>query len=172
MRLSMSEPTTVAEIVSRIAHAHTRFAEKLALIPDNLLQEARLSGGRSGKDLLAHMTFWDRRLLHAIAPEGGPDAPRLAPPLIADIPYDERWLYTVNDRIFTVNQERPLVEVKAAFYATCVELCQTVQTLSEHDVFDPGGLSAPLGEPFAPMVLGAYGHYEEHMPDLEHFLVE
>ena len=168
----MTEPTTVDQIVARIATAHARFADTLALIDDARLEEARLADGRSGKDLLAHLAFWDRRLLHAIAPEGGPDVSRLAPPLIADVPYDDRWLSTVNDRIFRVNQGRDLAMVKAEFHQTCADLRQTVQGLSEHDVFDPDGLSAPLGEPFAPMVLGAYEHYEDHMPDLQHFLVE
>lgn len=165
----MTEPTTVNEIVVRIAAAHAEFAERLALIPNARLLEPRLAGGRSGKDLLAHLMFWDQRLLHAIDPQGGPNVSRLAPPLIADVPYDEQWLDIVNDRIFRTFQDRDLEAVKAEFHQTYADLRERVQQLSEHDVFDPDGLSALLGEPFAPMVLGAYGHYEEHLPDLELF---
>lgn len=163
----MSTPTTVGEIVTRVETAHKQFADTLALIDDAELQEPRLAGGRSGKDLLAHLTFWDRRLLHAIAPQGDPHVSRLVPPLIADIPYDEQWLEAVNERIFQLNRGRDVAAVREEFARTCVELRQTVGALSEHDVFDPDGLSALLGEPFSPMVIGAYEHYEDHVADLQ-----
>ena len=72
---------------------------------DVQFRAARLPGGRSGKDLLAHLTFWDHRLLHAIAPQDGPQAFRLAPPLIADIPIDDQWVDSVNERIFQLNRD-------------------------------------------------------------------
>lgn len=162
----MSTPTTVEAIVARIEAVHRQFADTLALISDDRLQEPRLDGGRSGKDLLAHLTFWDRRLLHAVDPQD-PHASRLVPPLIADIPYNEQWVDAVNERIFQINRERDIATIKEEFTRTCVELQETVKALSEHDVFDPSGLSALLGEPFLPMVTGAYEHYEDHVADLQ-----
>lgn len=163
----MSTPTTVGEIVARIEVAHKHFADRLALINDAQLQEARLPEGRSGKDMLAHLTFWDRRLLHAVASHDDPHTSRLIPPLIADIPQGEGWLEAVNERIFQINRERDIATVKEEFAQTCAELRQTVSSLSEHDVFSPDGLSALLGEPFLPMVTGAYEHYEDHEADLQ-----
>src|SRR5688500_3779104 len=129
----MSTPTTVAEIVARIEAVHRQFADALDPISDIRLQEARLHGGRSGKDLLAHLTFWDRRLLHAIAPQEGPHAFRLAPPLIADIPYNDQWAHVVNERIFYINRGRDIATIKAEFARTCVELRQAVGALTESD---------------------------------------
>ena len=163
----MSTPTTIGEIVARIEAVHEQFADTLGLISDAQLQEARLPGGRSGKDLLAHLTFWDRRLLHAIAPREGPHAFRLVPPLIADIPYDDQWADVVNERIFHINQGRDIATIKDEFARTCVRLRQTVRALTERDVFDPTGLSALLGEPFLPLLTGAYEHYEDHLADLQ-----
>ncbi len=163
----MSTPTTIGAIVARIEAVHEQFADALVLINDARLMEDRLPGGRSGKDLLAHLTFWDRRLLHAIAPQEGPPASRLAPPLIADIPYDGQWADVVNERIFQINRGRDIATIKDEFARTCVELRQAVRALTEHDVFDPNGLSALLGEPFLPMVTGAYEHYEDHVADLQ-----
>jgi len=163
----MSAPTSIEEIVARIEAVHDQFTDALALIDDSRLQEARLPGGRSGKDVLAHLTFWDRRLLHAIAPQDGPHAFRLAPPLIADIPYNEQWADVVNERIFHINRGRDIATIKDEFARTCVDLRETVSALTEHDVFDPNGLSALLGEPFLPMLTGAYEHYEDHLPDLQ-----
>ena len=79
----MSTPRTIVEIVARIEAVHRRFATALADVGDAQLVDARLPDGWSGKDLLAHLTFWDRRLLYAIEPDEGLDAFRLAPLLIA-----------------------------------------------------------------------------------------
>ena len=163
----MSTPTTITAIVARIETVHQQFTDALTMISDTQLQEPRLHGGRSGKDLLAHLTFWDQRLLHAIAPQEGPSAFRLAPPLIADIPYDEQWADVVNERIFQINRGRNIATIKADFVRTCGQLRQAVRSLTEHDVFDPNGLSQLLGEPFLPMVTGAYEHYEDHLADLQ-----
>ena len=163
----MSTPTTITAIVARIETVHQQFANALAMISDTQLQEARLHGGRSGKDLLAHLTFWDQRLLHAIAPHEDPNAFRLAPPLIADIPYNDQWVDVVNERIFHLNRGRDIATIKADFVRTCEALRQAVSSLTERDVFDPNGLSALLGEPFLPMVTGAYEHYEDHLADLQ-----
>ena len=163
----MSTPTTIGAIVARIEAVHEQFAGALVLIPDVRLQEARLSGGRSGKDLLAHLTFWDKRLLHAIAPDEGPHAFRLAPPLIADIPYNDQWADIVNERIFLLNRGQDIATIKDEFARTCGELRQAVRALTERDVFDADGLSALLGEPFLPMLTGAYEHYQDHLADLQ-----
>ena len=160
-------PATIEQIVSRIAAAHQRLVDAIAPLTDDQLQAPVLANQWSIKDALAHLAFWDQRLLHAIAPEGGKDAFRLAPPVIADIPFDERWLATVNERIYDLNRLRTLHEVQAEFAATRRRLLTVVSSLTLHDVFDPNGLSAALGEPFAPMLLGAYEHYDEHAEDFE-----
>ena len=170
----MTEPTLdhlpIDAIVSRIEAAHARFLHAIARLTDAQLQAPVLENGWSVKDVLAHLAFWDGRLLHAVnpqpGPEGGPPS-RLAPPLIADIPYDEQWLATVNARIYALNRARTLADVRAEFDATRRHLLRTAAALSPQAVADLDGLTAPLGEPFSTMLLGAYGHYEEHAEELE-----
>jgi len=162
----MSAPL-IETLVARIKEVHKQFAEALDLISDAQLEAARPPGGRSGKDLLAHLMFWDHRLLHALAPGEGSPALRRAPPLIADITYDDRWADAVNERIFHLNRGRDSATIKAEFARTCDALTQAVAALTEHEVVDPSGLSARLGEPFLPMLTGAYEHYEDHLADLK-----
>ncbi len=158
-------PATIEQIVTRIAAAHQRLIDAIAPFTDEQLQAPALANQWSIKDALAHLAFWDQRLLHAIEPEGGKDVFRLAPPVIADIPFDAQWLSTVNTRIYDLNRNRTLHEVQAEFADTRRRLLTAVSSLTLHDVFDPNGLSAALGEPFAPMLLGAYEHYDEHAED-------
>lgn len=160
-------PLPIDAVVNRIAAAHGRFLNAIAPLTDTQLQAPVLENRWSVKDVLAHLAFWDGRLLHAVEPEGGAQAFRLAPPLIADIPWDEQWLETVNERIYTLNRDRALDDVRAEFDATRRRLLAVAASLSAHDVYDPDGLSALLGEPFAPMLLGAYEHYDEHSETLE-----
>lgn len=167
MTLPVPETIPIDAVVAAIAAAHRRLLDAIAPLTDEQMQAPLLSNGWSVKDALAHLAFWDGRLLHAVEPEGGPQAFRLAPPLIADIPWDEQWLETVNARIYTVNRNRTLDDVRAEFDATRRRLLAVAASLSAHDVYDPDGLSALLGEPFAPMLLGAYEHYEEHSEELE-----
>lgn len=168
MTLPGSEVFPIDAIVPRIAAAHERLLAAIAPLTAEQLHAPVLGrDGWSVKDVLAHLAFWDGRLLHAVEPEGGPQASRLAPPLIADIPYDERWLETVNDRIFTLNRERDLADVRAEFDATRRRLLRVVAALSPEAVSDLDDLLAPLGEPFLDMLRGASEHYEEHAEELE-----
>lgn len=160
-------PTAVDGIVARIAAAHQRLLDAVAPLTDAQMQAPVLGDGWSVKDVLAHLAFWDQRLLHAIDPQDGSHTSRLAPPIIADIPFDEQWLATVNARIYALNRQRDLQDVQAELAAMQRRLLAVVASLTLDDVFDSAGLSALLGEPFAPMLLGAYEHYEEHAEELE-----
>jgi hypothetical protein len=167
MTLPDSTVIPIDEIAARVAASHDRLLEAVSLLTYEQLQAPVLANGWSVKDVLAHLAFWDQRLLHAVEPEGGPQVSRLTPPLIADIPYNEQWLTTVNARIYALNQGRDLAEVRAEFDATRRRLLVVAASLSPQDVSDLDGMTAPLGEPFSTMLLGAYEHYEEHAEELE-----
>jgi hypothetical protein len=163
----MADPATVAAVLHRIDVAHQRFEQARLQLTDAQLLAPVLAGGRSGKDLLAHVTFWDQRLLYAIDPADGPDAFRLAPPVIADIPYDEHWADRVNERIWRLRRDQELAAVTRAYVQTFAQLEQVLHGLSPHDILDPDGLSAAIGIPLLPLIEGVYEHYEEHTADLE-----
>jgi hypothetical protein len=174
MTESGSAPLSIEEIASRIEAAHRRLLAAIApLTAEQMIAPVLGADGWSVKDVLAHLAFWDRRLLYAAGLEewpaaaGGAPVSLRFPPPIADIPYAEGWLEAVNTRIQVMNRDRSLGDVLAEFDATRARLLAVVAGLSPHDVFDPEGLSAPLGEPFAPMLLGAYEHYDEHAEELE-----
>jgi uncharacterized damage-inducible protein DinB len=163
----MTTPATIAETVTRITSAHQRLLDAIAPLTSAELQAPLLSNDWSVKDLLAHLTFWDQRLLHAVEPEGGPDAFRLAPPVIADIPYGEQWTNTVNARIYELNRARHLRAIQTEFAETRRRVLAVVGSLTEYDAFDPNGLSAAIGIPFEALLRDAYEHYEEHTEELE-----
>jgi hypothetical protein len=73
----------------------------------------------------------------------------------------------MNGKVHAYNQSRPLAAIQAEFTATYPQLLQRVAHLSLDDLYDPAGLSAVIGQPVAPLVLGIYEHYEEHAHELE-----
>ena len=172
MTASGSTLLSIEEITRRIEASHNRLLDAIAPLTEEQLTAPVLgTDGWSVKDVLAHLAFWDRRLLHAVEPGDGPGGvshlSRLLPPLIADIPYDSQWLVTVNERIYRVNRQRDLPDVLAEFAATRQRLLEVAASLSPQQVQELDSLTAPLGEPFSAMLLGAYEHYDDHAEELE-----
>ena len=163
----MNEPQTMPELIDRIERAIGRVKQAIAPLSPAQLQEPRLDGGRSIKDTLAHLAWWDQWLLMTLpADQAGPGAP-IALPLADQIPATGSWAEELNAKTFDHNQSRELAEVQAEFAATCARLMQRVSQLSLDDLYQPERLSAAIGQPAAPLVLGIYEHYEEHAHELE-----
>src|SRR5690349_9815049 len=59
----MDTPHSIAEIVTRIERAMQRVTQAIHPLSPAQMMEPRLSDGRSVKDVLAHITWWDQWLL-------------------------------------------------------------------------------------------------------------
>ena len=129
--------------------------------------EPRLAGGRSVKDVLAHLAWWDQWLLYTLPPDPAMAQRPNAPSLFDQIPPTNDWAEAMNAKVHTYNQSRPLAAIQAEFAATYPQLLQRVSHLTMDDLYNPAGLSATIGQPVAPLVLGIYEHYEEHAHELE-----
>lgn len=158
----------LAAILARIDVARQTFAQALASLTDAQMTRAHFDDGSTLKDLLAHFAFWDQRFLHAVQPEP-PDANRLVPPAIADIPYKEdmRWADQVNARIRQLYAQRTLADVKREFEQTSARMDAFLHHVTPREVYDRDGLSAALGIPFDEFMRGIYEHYEAHIPELQ-----
>jgi len=163
-----SSADELARIVQRIDAAQQAFIQALSALSDEQTTDARMDDGSTVKDLLAHVAFWDKRFMHAVQPEP-PDSFRLAPPEIADIPYNEdmRWADAVNARVRQLYQQRAFDEIKRDYEQNWVRMDTFLKALTPHDVFDVDGLSAGIGMPFEPFMRGIHEHYEEHAEALQ-----
>lgn len=163
----MNAPQTMAEILTRIEQAVQRVVQVVTSLSPDQMAAPQLAGGRSVKDLLAHLTWWDQWLLFTL-----PADPRMAqrpsaPPLFDQIPPGDQWAEEMNGKVHAYNQSRSLAAIQAEFTATYPQLLQRVSHLTLADIYNPAGLSATIGQPVAPLVLGIYEHYEEHAHELE-----
>ena len=164
----MAAPTTVAALVIRIQAAFERFLPAIGRLSEDQLLDPRLPGGWSVKDVLAHLAWWDQWLLYTVQLSDRPGPIRRPPPLFDEIPADnDRWADHMNARVYQFNRTRELSEIRAEFDIARQSVLQLVQSLSDADVFDADGLSAVVGQPVAPLLLGIYEHYEEHAHEIE-----
>lgn len=73
----------------------------------------------------------------------------------------------MNARVHAYNQPRDLETILAEFNTAREQLVRRVAPFSLDDLYNPDGISAQIGQPLAPLVLGIYEHYEEHADELE-----
>jgi hypothetical protein len=163
----MSAPQTMAEIITRIEQAMQRVVQAVTSLSPAHMLEPRLSDGRSVKDVLAHLTWWDQWLLFTLPPDQNTSSTPITPPLVDQIPPTDHWADEMNAKVYAYNQLRELPSIQAEFTATCTDLLQRVSQLSINDLYNPDGIAAMIGQPVAPLILGIYEHYEEHAHELE-----
>lgn len=163
----MPTPQTMAEINARIERAMQRLDQALAPLSPAQMLDPRLPGERSVKDVLAHLAWWDQWLLVTLPPDQSDPQPPIALPLADQIPPTDSWADEMNDRVYRYNLPRDLATIQAEFTATRARLVRRVSQLSLADLSDPDGLSARIGQPVAPLILGIYEHYEEHAHEFE-----
>lgn len=163
----MSAAYTMADIITRIERAVQRVVQAITPLSSTQMLEPRLPDGRSVKDVLAHLSWWDQWLLCTLPVDRNTSAPPIPPPLFDQIPLTDHWADEMNAKVYAYNQPRELSPIQAEFTATYNQLLQRVSQLTITDLDNPAGISAVIGQPVAPLILGIYEHYEEHAHELE-----
>jgi hypothetical protein len=157
----------MAEIITRIEHAIQRVVQAITPLSPTQMLEPRLPEGRSAKDVLAHLTWWDQWLLFTLSADGNSSPAPIAPPLFDQIPLTDYWADEMNAKVFAHYQLQDLAPIQAEFTATYNRVLQRVSQLTITDLDDPDGMAAVIRQPVAPLILGIYEHYEEHAHELE-----
>lgn len=163
----MTEPQAITAIITRIERAIARVVQAVAALSPAQLLEPRLADGRSVKDVLAHLTWWDQWLLFTLPADQDTSPAPVAPPLADQIPPTADWADEMNAKVYVYHQAQELSVIQAEFTSTRNHLLRRISRLSSADLYDPDGMSAVIGQPVAPLVLGIYEHYEEHAHELE-----
>lgn len=158
-------PATMPEIIARNEQAVQRALKALGRLSPAQMVAPLLADGRAVKDVLAHMTWWDLWLLSTLP--AVPGAPPIQLPLANQIPPAGQWADEMNGKVFAHNQSRSLSEILVEFATTLERLLDRMSQLTLDDLYAPDGMSAVVGQPVAPLILGIYEHYEEHAHEFE-----
>ncbi len=157
-----------------LMRAEYAFANRtLALVPENLIDTPGVQGDWSVKDMIAHLTAWQRRTLNWIhaarRSEGIPGKHPIEPE--TGFGWDEKD--AINAQDYERDKNRPLPEVLAEFKTTYEQLYTIAEASSDDELFGRDGVSRFFRDPLFNYVAGnTYLHYDEHIPAIRLWLRE
>lgn len=156
-------PTTKSDLLYRIADGWGALEATVAGLPPRALTLPTLHGGWSIKDEVAHVTFWEGRVLAVMqAALSGEEPPH--PPLVGD------WakIEELNSAVLEESRRRAFDDVLADMTRTHEMFVRAVEQLSDDDLFDARRFAWTGGEPLAVAVAGdSYEHYPEHIRNIQ-----
>lgn len=151
------------ELLQRIHTGRSELEATLARLVDDRMTAPALPGDWSVKDLLAHLGWWEQRIVsayHTLLRGEIPD------PESEAVPVDE-----LNARVFAEHHNQTLAEVRREELDAYQAILSLAETAPEGDLFDPNRFAWTAGRAFVEWISGnTYGHYQEHLPDLEAWL--
>ncbi|MGI8689221.1 MAG: ClbS/DfsB family four-helix bundle protein [Thermomicrobiales bacterium] len=159
----VTSPTMKSDLLARIADGYAAWAATIDASPPRELTLPDLHVGWSIKDEVAHVTFWEERLLPIVrAAIAGEE-----PPYRAGVGSAEK-IEAMNADAFATSRQRSLDDVLADMSRTHVALVQAVEELPEDALFDARRFSWTSGEPLMVAIAGdTYEHYPEHTRNIQ-----
>jgi hypothetical protein len=154
------EPKNKAELLERIRADRQALDDLLASFSADEMTQPLLDDGWSLKDTMAHIVFWEQRMLAILGNAAkGEKTPSLVQPEEGDTAIDR-----VNAEVYAAHQHRPLSEVHADYERSFADVLATLEMLPEETLFDPGGYSSVIGDNVLYLIGGnTFGHYQEHI---------
>lgn len=148
------------ELLRQIRDGRAELESAMALFGKRDLTEPLLDSGWSIKDIIAHIGFWEQRMVNLYGILSAGDVPKDA--------IDGETLDELNARVLNENRLLPLGIVQINELTAYRALYRVAETAPDDDLFDPGRFAWCEGEPFFNwIVINTYGHYADHIPDLE-----
>jgi hypothetical protein len=158
-----------AELVALVEAEQRHMAALLARLKPVHLNTPGVTGLWSGKNVLAHVTFWHRRLLHVtLAERRGLRGDRLMWP-------GEDWpasMERINEQTYSLSLKQPLDVVLADFRRTSRDVLEMVRGLNDSELTRLRRLLT-TGESLTSLILNlAYDHPHEHRLALQAWLLK
>jgi hypothetical protein len=148
-----------ADLLSAMRAGHARLDKMFASLSEEQILAARLHGGWSGKDLLAHLGFWEQRMADYCQMLRNGETPKET---VGEYDVDG-----INAEAFNEHQNQALDEVRHFERQSFQLLLNQAEKAPEEDLFDPQRFAWLKGATLAAWIEGnSYGHYEEHQSDL------
>jgi hypothetical protein len=164
---SMDTPVDKIQLLEWIAASRAELDAVIAPLTDAQMVAPGAEGALSVKDLLAHVSWWERRTLRALdfAARGE------KPPKLAAEGEGEAGVNRVNAETFTTNRDRSLDDVRAEYARSGRDLLAALDGCSEADLFDEEGFTRILEFSALYLIAGdTYMHYPDHVASIRAWL--
>jgi uncharacterized protein (TIGR03083 family) len=147
--------------INKVQEAREEWQSLLTEVDRSRMTEPGLPGGWSVKDVIAHITWYEREMigmLKARALEGSD---------LWQLPQEKR-----NVPIYEENKDRPLEEVLSEAEQVYDQLFEAIASLSDDELVDPSHFRDMPSEwaPWDVMAGNTYEHYHQHIPDIRAWL--
>lgn len=161
----MDEGMTKARLLETLETRRAAWDAALAEVPESAMTEPGVAGEWSVKDLVVHLTYYERWYADRLHERLRGEAYQYTE---ADtLPFNER-----NEIVFQQNRDRPLAEVLADSRQAFERLLVGVQAHAEAFLIEPQQLEGvPQPITLWKMLQGdVYEHYGEHIPTIQEWL--
>ncbi len=162
----MEEQMTKVNLLESIETHRQELEGTLAEIPVDQMTSPGVIGEWTVKDVLAHLTIWERRMTRWLRETAQDQEPRMLP---TGMTWDDLDLW--NEQTYLENRDRSLDDVLADFQASYPQALQIVTTFPEKDLLDPDRYVWRAGRPLWHIVAAnTFWHYDEHNQSLRTWL--
>ena len=167
MDMIKDNPTDKTQLLEWIAASRAELDGVIAPLTDAQMAAPGAEGALSVKDLLAHVSWWERRTLRALDLRGAGEAP----PKLAAEGEGEAGVNRVNAETFQTNRDRSLADVRAEYARSGRDLLAALDGYSQADLFDEEGFTKVLEFPALYLIAGdTYLHYPDHVASIRAWL--
>ncbi len=137
------------------------FDQTVALVSDERMRE----GHWSGKDILAHVTTWERRLLGWLAAAARGASTQIPEP---GATWDD--MDRLNAVSYAANRDRTLEDITADSRRSFAQVLAQIEAFSDDDLSDPTRFPWLDRQPLWRRIAAGpgYGHYQAHLYDLRY----
>jgi hypothetical protein len=162
----MKKPKTARETIEAIREQHEAFEALIGGLTPEQMTAAGVSGDWSIKDIAAHLTAWQQRLLVIL------DAVRAGTePVIPTTVPNVQDTDAANAEHYERNRDRTFHDVLHDLRETHRLVIDGLSPLTDGDLFAPDRLPWRKGRPLITVVAGeTYDHYPEHLSAIREWL--
>lgn len=155
-----------AELLNDIRHEYARVTGLVGQLGEDELTAPGVVGDWSVKDILAHLTAWNRLL------PGWLEAARIgATPIIPSEGYSWRDLDKLNEAIYKANKDKDWNKVLADFRDSYARVQQEVEALSDDELTDATRFKWMHDMPLTSLIAADTSkHYAEFADHIEQWL--
>ena len=161
---------TKDKLLASIHRERGRLDALVARVGEVRMTEPALEGGRSVKDVLAHISAWEKICMALVRNNQPIQAP---PPGETGPSEGQRQTDAINDKVYQDSRDRPLADVVADAQRSYTDLVAMVDAMSQDQLETPlGGPHFAGQSPRVGELIGGNsdGHYREHSEQIERWL--
>lgn len=162
----MEKINSKSELTQKIKSKRRELEEIIDSIPTSRLTDPGVENHWSAKDIMAHISRWERMMGEWIKDLQAGKTPDRPPP-------GEPWkdLDQINAAIFETNKDKPLTEVQTEFQSSYSDTLKLIEIISERDLLEPGRFDWTKNDPVWYLVgANTFWHYEEHIPSIKSWI--